>query len=123
MKQNIIREKSRKFAVRIVRLYQYLREARHEFVLSKQLLRSGTSIGANIREGDYAQSRADFIAKMTIALKESAETEYWLELLAETGYLTEEQYASIHQDAEELLRILTRIINTAKKSQRKNNDD
>ena len=122
MKQNIIREKSRKFAVRIVRLYQYLREARHEFVLSKQLLRSGTSIGANIREGDYAQSRADFITKMTIALKESAETEYWLELLAETGYLTEEQYASIHQDAEELLRILTRIINTAKKSQRKNND-
>ena len=122
MKQNIIREKSRKFAVRIVRLYQYQREARHEFVLSKQLLRSGTSIGANIREGDYAQSRADFITKMTIALKESAETEYWLELLAETGYLTEEQYASIHQDAEELLRILTRIINTAKKSQRKNND-
>ena len=122
MKQNIIREKSRKFAVRIVRLYQYLREARHEFVLSKQLLRSGTSIGANIREGDYAQSKADFITKMTIALKESAETEYWLELLAETGYLTEEQYASIHQDAEELLRILTRIINTAKKSQRKNND-
>ncbi len=121
MKQNIIRDKSRKFAVRIVRLYQYLREARHEFVLSKQLLRSGTSIGANIREGDYAQSRADFITKMTIALKESAETEYWLELLAETGYLTGEQYASIHQDTEELLRILTRIINTAKKSQRKNN--
>ena len=122
MKQNIIREKSRKFAVRIVRLYQYLHNTRHEFVLSKQLLRSGTSIGANIREGDYAQSRADFITKMTIALKESAETEYWLELLAETGYLTEEQYTSIHQDAEELLRILTRIINTAKKSQRKNND-
>ena len=122
MKQNIIREKSQKFAVRIVHLYQYLRETRHEFVLSRQILRSGTSIGANIREGDYAQSRADFITKMTIALKESAETEYWLELLAKTEYLTGDQYASIHQDAEELLRILTRIINTAKRSQRKNND-
>lgn len=77
-----------KFAIRVVRLSQYLSEERHEHVLSKQMLRSGTSVGANIRESQYAQSHADFISKMSIALKEAAETEYWLELLFKTEYLT-----------------------------------
>jgi four helix bundle protein len=112
---NIIVEKSKVFAIRVVRLYQYLCEQKKEFVLSKQLLRSGTSIGANIKEAIRGQSRADFVSKMNIALKESSETEYWLEILHETGYINESEFSDIHADNKELLKILTSIIKTARK--------
>ena len=106
-------DKSKAFAIRIINLYKYLQDKK-EFVLSKQILRSGTSIGANITEANYAQSKADFISKMSIALKESAETAYWLELLAETKYITEEQYSSINNDCQELIRILTATVKNSK---------
>ena len=109
-----IYDKSMTFAVRIVKLYQYLQKDKHEYVLSKQLLRSGTSIGANVREAKYGQSRADFVAKMSIALKEVSETEYWLELLNKTKYLTDEQYKSINADCSEIAKILTSIVKNTK---------
>ena len=111
---NIILSKSKAFAVRIVRLYQYLCNDKKEFVLSKQLLRSGTSIGANVKEAVRGQSKTDFISKMSIALKEASETEYWLELLHETDFLDETQYQSIYTDNQELLKILTSIIKSSK---------
>ena len=111
--ENIIKDKSMAFAVRIVGLYKYLSE-RHEFVMSKQVLRSGTSIGANVREAVYGQSRRDFISKMSIALKEAAETEYWIELLYKTDYLQEDSYKSILADSQELCRLLTAIVNSSK---------
>lgn len=113
MKESIIGTKSFDFAVRIVRLYQYLND-KHEFVMSKQVLRSGTSIGANVSEALEAQSKRDYISKMSIALKEASETIYWLKLLAATDYLTEQQYQSIYNDALEIKKILTAIIKTAK---------
>lgn len=113
-KENIIADKSKAFAIRIIRLYQFLTTEKKEFVLSKQLLRSGTSIGANVREGIYGQSRPDFHAKFTIALKEAAETEYWLELLQETDYISKEQHNSIATDCIELLKILTSITKKTK---------
>ena len=88
-------DKSKEFAIRIVKLYQYLCEEKKEFILSKQLLRSGTSIGANLAESEYAISRNDFLSKIYIALKETSETLYWLELLKKTDYLTESQYESL----------------------------
>ena len=91
MKDNVVKDKSLEFAVRIVNLYKFLVNEQKEFVMSKQILRSGTSIGANIREAEQAQSRADFINKLNIALKEANETEYWLELLIRTEYITREQ--------------------------------
>lgn len=106
--------KSKKFAVRIVRLYQYMCSEKKEYVLSKQLLRSGTSIGANVKEAVRGQSKADFIAKMCIALKEASESEYWLELLHETDYLNDKQYESIYSDCQELLKLLTSIVKSAK---------
>ena len=112
--ESLVKDKSKKFAVRIVRLYQYLIEEKREFVLSKQLLRSGTSIGANIHEALQGQSKADFIAKMSISLKEGSETEYWLELLFETDYLSEEQYTSIAEDCRELVKMLTSIVKTSR---------
>ena len=102
------------FAVRIVKLYKYLSETKHEFILSKQLLRSGTSIGANTRESKNAQSKNDFLNKLNIALKEADETEYWLELLFRTEYLDVNQYQSIQQDTSELIKILTAIIKKLK---------
>ena len=111
---NIVKDKSKKFAVRIVKLYQYLSEEKREFVLSKQLLRSGTSVGANLHEALQGQSKADFIAKMSIALKEASETEYWLELLFETSYLTEEQYNSVAKDCNELVKLLTSIVKSSR---------
>jgi len=113
MKENIIRDKSLEFAIRIVNLYKFLTEEK-EFILSKQLLRSGTSIGANIREADYAESRADFIHKIAIALKECSETIYWIELLFKTKFLNEIQYQSINDNAVELMKLLTSISKTAK---------
>ena len=104
---SVTEEKSKSFAIRIVRLYQYLKDEKNEYVLSKQLLRSGTSVGANLSEAKYAISRNNFIAKQYIALKEVSETLYWLELLFKTDYLTQEQYDSIYQDAEELRKLLS----------------
>ena len=111
---NLILKKSKAFAIRGVKLYQYLNDEKHEFVLSKQLLRSSTSIGANCREASRAQSTADFIAKLNIALKEADETAYWLELLNETDYIDEKQFQSIYADANELIKILVSIIKTTK---------
>jgi four helix bundle protein len=115
MKDNHIKSKSFAFAVRIVKLNQVLIE-KNEFVLSKQLLRSGTAVGALYREAEQAESKADFIHKMAIAQKECNESIYWLELLKETEYITEKQFISINQDAIELLKLITSIIKTAKKN-------
>ena len=114
MENGTVFEKSMAFAVRIVNLYKYLTKEKQEFVLSKQLLRSGTSIGANVREGTYGQSRADFAAKMNVALKEASETEYWLELLVKTEYLTSEQYEDIGKDCSELAKMLTAIVKSSR---------
>ena len=107
-------EKSKAFAVRIIKLCRYLAETKKEFILSKQLLRSGTSIGANLREASRAQSNADFVSKCSIALKEADETCYWLELLHESDYLSDAEFNSIYPEAEELVKILTSIIKTSK---------
>lgn len=114
MKDNLIADKSKQFAVRIIRLYQHLTETNREFVLSKQILRSGTSIGANVREATQAQSRKDFISKMQIALKEASETEYWLELLHETDYLSDKEYESLAADCSGVIKILTSIVKTSR---------
>ena len=111
---SIVKEKSYRFAVRIVKLYQYLSEEKREYVISKQMLRSGTSIGANVREGLQGQSKADFTAKMSIALKEASETDYWLELLRDTGYLSDGEYDSINRDCIELAKMLTSIVKTSR---------
>lgn len=113
-KENPIVDKSMNFAVRIVKLYKYLRDNHSEHVLSKQVLRSGTSIGANVREAIYAQSPADFNAKMYIALKEASESAYWIELLERTGYLTKGQAKSILEECGELIKILSSITKTVK---------
>ena len=115
MNDNVIVDKSFDFAVRIVNLSKYLMEQQKEYVLSKQLLRSGTSIGANVSEAQRGQTKADFTAKMCIALKEANETDYWLKLLYRTEYLTESQYTSIHEDMQEILGILTAICRTTNK--------
>ena len=106
------KKKSKVFAVRIVKLYRYLCDEKKEYVLSKQLLRSGTSIGANLAEAECAISRKDFLSKVYIALKECVETEYWLELLHETDYLTEQEYKSINTDCEELRKMLSSTTKT-----------
>ena len=106
----VLEEKSQKFAIRIVNLYKYLVNEKRETVMSKQVLRSGTSIGANIAEAQYAQSKADFLSKMHISLKEASETEYWLELLYESEYIDETSYNSIIEDNRELIKILTMIV-------------
>ncbi len=114
-RDNAVVERSKAFALRIIKLYQYLCEQKREFVLSKQLLRCGTSVGANVREAIRGQSKADFVAKLNISLKEASETEYWLELLHESDYLSDAQFSSIHADCVELLKLLTAIINTSRK--------
>ena len=111
---NLIVDKSKTFAIRVIRLYKYLCEEKKEYVMSKQLLKSGTSIGANVKEAARGQSKADFIAKMSIALKEAEETEYWLELLYETDYLSKTQFDSIYSDDKELIKILMSIVKSAK---------
>jgi four helix bundle protein len=114
MSKNVVRDKSFAFALRVVKLAQYLQQEKHEYVLSKQVLRSGTSIGALVREAEHAQSKADFINKMSIALKEANETEYWIELLHQSDYITTDSYTSIHPDIEELLKLLVSIVKTSK---------
>ena len=111
-KDSIIKQKSMAFAMRIVRLYQFLTREKQEFVMSKQVLRSGTSIGANIAEAIYGSSRKDFVAKLQIAKKEAAETIYWLELLNGCDYIPDNLYTSLHADCRELLLMLTSAIKT-----------
>ncbi len=119
MKENIIKNKSFNFAIRVVRLYQFLVTDKKEFVLSKQLLRSGTSVGALIREAEHAESRPDFIHKMAIAQKEINESLYWLEILTKTDYITTKQFTNIEKDAVEILKLLTSIIKTTKANTKK----
>ena len=114
---NIIKNKSFKFALRIVKLRQYLNKEKKEYSIADQVLRSGTSIGANVSEAEYAQSRADFASKLSISLKEATETKYWLELLHESDYINEQQFSSIVND---LNIIIGTLINTLKKT--KNNE-
>ena len=112
MNQNIVVDKSFEFAVRIVNLYKYLVREHKEYILSKQLLRCGTSIGANVAEAQRGQSKADFIAKMSIALKEANEALYWLKLLYRTDFLTQSQFENLEKDIQELLGILIAICRT-----------
>ena len=112
--ENVVQTKSYAFAVRIVKLYQYLTISKKEYVLSKQILRSGTSIGANVEEAIGGQSKADFIHKLSIAYKEARETSYWLRLLKDTDYLTPKEFESIHPDVEELCRIIGSIQKSTK---------
>ena len=114
MKENIVKDKSYAFALRIVKLSQILIAEHKEFVLSKQLLRSGTAAGALIREAEHAQSRADFVNKMNIALKEANETDYWLSLLKDAGYISLEGYNSLNKDVQELVKLLASIVKTIK---------
>ncbi len=114
MRENAALEKSFEFAVRIVNLYKYLSREKQEYILSKQLLRSGTSIGANVTEAQKGQSKADFTAKMNIALKEANETEYWLRLLYRTDFLSEREYKSIAEEANELISLLVTICKSSR---------
>jgi len=115
MNDNILLDKSKLFAIRIIKLHKFLVGSKKEFVMSKQLLKSGTSIGANIHEANYAISKKEFIAKLQISLKEAAETQYWLELLFQTEYIDGKQYESVLTDNVELLKMLTASLKTVKK--------
>ena len=114
MKYNPVKEKSKAFALRIIKFYRYLCEEKHEFVLSKQVLRSGTSVGANVREAQRGQSKPDFYSKMSIALKEADETAFWLELLYEGGFIDKSAYESIYADCDEIIKLLASITKTQK---------
>ena len=116
VRDNVLKSKSYAFALRIVKLYKYLCDTHREYVLSKQLLRSGTAVGALISEAEFAQSKADFASKLSIALKEANETRYWLSLLKDSEYINEKMFNSIQPDTEELIKILVSSINTTKKN-------
>ena len=111
---NAIQDKTKAFAIKIINCYKFLTEEQHEFVMSKQMLRCGTSIGANTRESKNAQSRNDFLSKLSIALKEADETDYWLDLLHSTDYIDNDMYDSLATDCSEIIKILTAIIKTLK---------
>ena len=113
-KPNVVREKSFAFALRIIKVAQFLQDEKREFVLSKQILRSGTAIGALIREAEHAQSRPDFINKMNIALKEANETDYWIELLYQAELITKTSYDELQPACKELVRLLAAIVKTTK---------
>ena len=119
MKENIVKNKSFDFAIRIVNLYKFLVEEKKEFIMSKQLLRSGTSIGALVREAEHAESKADFIHKLSISLKEANECEYWLDLLYHSTIIDEAAYTSIVVDCRELLKLLISIVKSSKASSEK----
>lgn len=119
-KKNIVQEKSFAFALRIIKLSKFLQKQNKEFVLSKQILRSGTAVGALIKEAEHAQSKADFINKMSIALKEANETDYWIELLYQSSELSEEAYHSTHPEIQELIKLLVSIVKSSKVSSSKN---
>ena len=114
MQSSILKDKSKAFAIRIVNLYKYLQNEKKEFVLSKQLLRCGTSIGANVHEAYFGQSKRDFISKMQIALKETAETQYWLELLTDTQFISQSESKSLLEECVELLKMLQSTVKTSK---------
>lgn len=114
MKPNLILEKSMELALSIVDLYKYLCAEKREFVISKQLLRSGTSVGANAKEASLAQSKRDFVTKLSISLKEAGETEYWLELLYKSNYITKTQFDNYYNINADILRIITAILKTAR---------
>ncbi|MCL2540699.1 MAG: four helix bundle protein [Firmicutes bacterium] len=122
MKNTMLVDKSKAFAIRAIKLYNYLKDSKQEFVISKQLLRSGTSVGANIAESRYAVSKLDFTNKLSIALKEANESEYWLELLYETGYIDKKEFDSIIIDIKELLKLLITSIKTARNIQPEQSD-
>ncbi len=115
MKENILKTKSFNFAVRMINLYKYLKKEHNEFVISKQLIRSGTSIGALIREAEHAESTKDFIHKLSIGLKEANESKYWLDLLFAADFISKKIYDSLNKDCEELLKMLTASVITSKK--------
>ena len=114
--ENAVEEKSFRFAVRIAKLYKHISESKKEYVLSKQLLRAGTSIGANVAEAQQAQSRPDFISKLSIALKETSETKYWLRLLRECEYLSGVEFDSVFRDCVEIEKLLVSIVKTSKQN-------
>ena len=111
---NVVRDKSFAVALRVVKLARHLQDEKREFVLSRQLLRSGTAVGALVREAEHAQSKADFINKMSIALKEANETDYWIDLLHQAGLITQESHGSMHPDVQELIKLLVAIVKTSK---------
>ena len=114
MKENVLKIKSYSFALRIVRLHQFLRKEKKEYILSKQILRCGTAIGALIREAEFAQSKADFTNKMQIALREANETRYWLEIFKDSDYLNDKMFESIKNDCDELIKLLVSTVKTSK---------
>ncbi|MDR1729420.1 MAG: four helix bundle protein [Prevotellaceae bacterium] len=116
MRENVVKDKSFEFAVRAVNLYKYLVDNKKEFILSKQLLKSGTSAGANIEEGAAGQSKKDFISKLSVSLKEAKETHYWLRLLHRCEYLDKKMFDSIIKDCDEIIVILTSILKTSRKN-------
>lgn len=113
-KPNIVRDKSFAFALQIIKVVQYLQDEKREYILSKQLMRSGTAIGALIREAEQAQSRPDFVHKMNIALKEANETDYWIDLLFQSQLMPQDRYDALHPDIQELLRLLISIVKSSK---------
>lgn len=119
MKDNILKDKAYRFALRIVKLYQFLGNEKKEFVMSKQVLRSGTSIGANVEEANQAQSKVDFIHKLAISQKESFETHYWIRLLRDSGFLNDKLADSLLEDCEEVQKLITSSIKTAKANLKK----
>jgi len=119
MGKSIVADKSYQFAIRIVKLYKWLCEEKREYTLSKQLLRSGTAIGALLKEAEQAQSKADFLNKVNIALKEANETAYWLMLLKDTGFIAQKEFDSMIENAEELIKMLVSIVKTTKVNLRK----
>jgi len=114
MSESILKTKSYKFAIRIVKFFLFLRKNKKEYVLSKQVLKSGTAIGALVREAEFGQSKADFINKMQIALKEANETDYWLNILCDTDYITDKMFQSIDFDCQELIKLLVSTVKTSK---------
>jgi len=114
---NVLSEKTLAFAIRIVNGYKFLVESKKEFIMSKQLLRCGTSIGANSNEATYAQSKADFISKLSISLKEASETSYWLTLLHRTSYIEDNMYTSMKKDLDEIIRIIAKTLKTTRKNE------
>ena len=116
MEENVVKEKTFTFAIRVVKLYKYLCSDKKEYILSKQLLRSGTSVGAMVREAEHAETKKDFLHKMAVAQKEINETIYWLDLLKETDYLTAQQHESIKMDAIEIIKLITSILKSTKKN-------
>ncbi|MBR4773109.1 MAG: four helix bundle protein [Bacteroidales bacterium] len=122
MKESLLYSKSMAFAVRCVKFYKYLTDEKREYIISKQLMRSGTSIGANIREGRFAQSESDFINKLSIALKEAEETQYWIELLFNANIISDDEFKSIHDDSGEMIALLLSTIKTYKSNKNSNNN-